>query len=90
MHENFEALEKCDANFVPLSPISFLNRAADVFANDTAVVHGDTRRTWAETAERIRRVAGGLRAKGIGLGDTVSVIAPVGISDGPLLRTVMV
>ena len=72
MRENFEALEKCDANFVPLSPISFLNRAADVFANDTAVVHGDTRRTWAQTAER----PGGLRAKGIGLGDTVSVIAP--------------
>jgi fatty-acyl-CoA synthase len=76
MHENFEALEKCDANFVPLSPISFLNRAADVFANDTAVVYGDTSRTWAETADRIRRVAGGLKPRGVGLGDTVSVIAP--------------
>ncbi|MEM7719339.1 MAG: AMP-binding protein [Pseudomonadota bacterium] len=76
MRENFEALEKCDANFVPLSPISFLNRAADVFATDTAVVYGATRRTWAETAVRIRCVAGGLAARGIGLGDTVSVIAP--------------
>ncbi len=76
MRENFEALEKCPANYVPLSPISFLNRAAEVFADDVAEVHGDTRRTWAETAERIRRVAGGLQAKGVQLGDTVSVIAP--------------
>ncbi len=76
MREHFEAMEKNAANYVPLSPISFLNRAAEVFANDTAVVHGDIRRTWAETAARIRRVAGGLRAKGIGLGDTVSVVAP--------------
>ncbi len=76
MQSNFDALEKCAANFVPLSPISFLNRAAEVFADDTAVVYGDTRRSWAETAARIRRVAGGLRAKGVGLGDTVSVIAP--------------
>ena len=76
MRENFEALEKCPANYVPLSPISFLNRAAEVFADDIAEVHGETRRTWAETAERIRRVASGLQAKGVGLGDTVSVIAP--------------
>lgn len=76
MRENFEALEKCDANFVALSPISFLNRAADVFAHDVAVVHGDARRTWSQTATRIRSVAAGLRARGIGLGDTVSVIAP--------------
>ena len=76
MREHFEALDKCAANYVPLSPISFLNRGADVFAKDTAVVYGDTRRTWAETAARIRRVAGGLRAKGVELGETVSVIAP--------------
>ncbi|MGR3515087.1 MAG: AMP-binding protein [Paracoccaceae bacterium] len=76
MREHFEALERTAANYVPLSPISFLNRAADVFANDTAVVYGDARRTWAETADRIRRVAGGLRAHGIGLGETVSVLAP--------------
>ncbi|MCG6882694.1 MAG: AMP-binding protein [Silicimonas sp.] len=76
MHKNFEALEKCPANYVPLSPISFLNRAAEVFATDTAVVHGDIRRNWRDTADRIRRVAGALAARGVGLGDTVSVIAP--------------
>ncbi len=76
MRENFEAMEKCAANYVPLSPLSFLNRAEEVFATETAVVHGATRRTWAETATRVRRVAGGLQAKGVGLGDTVSVIAP--------------
>ena len=76
MRENFEALEKCPANYVPLSPISFLNRAADVFGPETAVVYGDERRTWGQTADRIRRVANGLKEMGAGLGDTVSVIAP--------------
>jgi len=76
MRKHFEALERSAANYVPLSPISFLNRAADVFAADTAVVYGDQRRTWAETADRIRRVASGLRAHGIKLGETVSVLAP--------------
>ena len=76
MRENFEALEKCGANYVPLSPISFLNRAAEVFGPEPAVVYGDQRRTWAETADRIRRVAKGLQDMGVGLGDTVSVIAP--------------
>jgi fatty-acyl-CoA synthase len=76
MREHYEALDKCPANYVPLSPISFLNRAAQVFAPDPAIVYKDTRRTWAETSDRIRRIANGLKAKGIGLGDTVSVIAP--------------
>jgi fatty-acyl-CoA synthase len=76
MRENFEALDKCGANHVPLSPISFLNRAAEVFGPETAVVYGKDRRSWAETADRVRRVAGGLQAMGVGLGDTVSVLAP--------------
>ena len=59
MRENFEALEQCDANYVPLSPISFLNRAAEVFGPETAVVYGDARRTGLK-----RRIASGVSQQG--------------------------
>lgn len=64
------------ANFVPLSPVSHLNRAAAVHGRRTAVVYGDERYDYATFADRVRRVAGGLKARGIGKGDTVSVICP--------------
>ena len=64
------------ANYVPLSPVSNLNRAAAVHAGRTAVVYGDTRYDWKTLATRVRAVAGGLAARGIGKGDTVSVICP--------------
>ena len=76
MREHFDALMANPANHVPLSPVSFLTRAATVYEADTAVVQGPTRRTWAEVHDRVRRVAGGLAAHGIRLGDTVAVIAP--------------
>ncbi len=76
MQAHFDALGMTAANHVPLSPVSFLERAAIVHAADTAVVHGETRRTWAQVHDRVRRVAGGLAALGIGPGDTVAVIAP--------------
>lgn len=76
MHTHFDAMTPGPANFVPLSPVSFLTRAADVHADRVAAVQGDTRRTWAEVHDRVRRVAGGLAARGIKRGDTVTVIAP--------------
>lgn len=76
MREHFDALAANAANHVALSPVSFLTRAATVHENDTAQVQGAVRRTWAEVDDRVRRVAGGLAARGIGIGDTVSVIAP--------------
>lgn len=76
MHQHFDALTANAANHVALSPMSFLTRAAVVHGTETATVQGDTRRTWAEVAGRVRRVAGGLGARGIGLGDTVTVLAP--------------
>jgi fatty-acyl-CoA synthase len=69
-------LDKNAANFVPLSPLSFLARTAAVYPDRLAVVHGKTRRTWAETYRRCRRLASALAARGIGKGDTVSVMAP--------------
>ena len=58
------------ANFVPLTPISFLNRAAAVHGPRPAVVYGDVRYDWKTLSERVRAVAGALQARGIGKGDT--------------------
>jgi len=76
MHQHFDALAADAANHVPLSPVSFLARAAAVHGDHPATIQGDTRRSWAEVQDRVARVAGGLAARGIGRGDTVTVIAP--------------
>ena len=68
-------LGKSAANYVPLSPLSFIKRTAAVFPDHTAVIYGDVRRSWAETYRRCRRLAGALAKLGIGKGDTVSVLA---------------
>jgi fatty-acyl-CoA synthase len=69
-------LAKNRANYVPLSPLSFLSRAARVFPEHPAIIHGQTRRSWSETEQRCRRLASALTRRGIGHGDTVAVIAP--------------
>lgn len=76
MQEHFEALDKTAANFVPLSPLSFLNRAAALFGERPAVIYGDLRRDWAEVVRRCHAVARGLARLGIGKGDTVSILSP--------------
>ena len=63
------------ANFVPLSPLSFLARTAAVFADRTAVVYGQRRYSWAQVQDRAARLAGALKALGVGKGHVVSVIA---------------
>ena len=63
------------ANFVPLSPLSFLSRTAAIFPDRTAVVYGERSYTWAEVQTRSQQLAGALNAAGIGLGDVVSVIS---------------
>jgi fatty-acyl-CoA synthase len=69
-------LDRNAANFVPLTPLSFLERTASVFPGRVSVVHGEIRHTWAETEARCRRLAGALAGRGIGRGDTVAVMAP--------------
>jgi len=69
-------LDRNPANYTPLSPISLLNWAADVYPGHLAVIHGPLRRTWQEVRERSRRLASVLAARDIGDGDTVSVILP--------------
>jgi len=69
-------LDKNPANCVALSPISFVERSAEVFADLPAVVHGQRRYTWAQTRDRSARLGAALRALGLGRGDTVSVMLP--------------
>ena len=69
-------LEKNDANYVPLTPISFLERAADVFPSRTAWIHGPEQGSYAEFRERCRRLASALAKQGVRPGDTVAVVLP--------------
>jgi fatty-acyl-CoA synthase len=69
-------LDKTAANFVALSPVSFVERSAEVFGDLPAVVHGARRYTWAQVRERSARLAAALRALGVGRMDTVSVMLP--------------
>ena len=64
------------ANFVALSPVSFVERSAEIYADLPAVVHGARRYSWAQTRDRAARLAAALRALGVGRGSTVSVMLP--------------
>jgi fatty-acyl-CoA synthase len=67
-------LDKNPANYAPLTPLGFIERAAYVYPGRTAVVHGRRRFTWAETYARCRRLASALARRGIGVGDTVAAM----------------
>ena len=67
-------LDQNPANYAPLSPLTFMARAAHVYPNHLALVHGEQRYTWAESYARARRIASALVARGIKMGDTVSVM----------------
>ena len=65
-------LDRNPANHLPLTPLTFLDRAASVFPNHIAIVHGALRRNYAEFYMRSRQLASALAQNGIGRGDTVS------------------
>lgn len=69
-------MQKNPANYVPLSPLSFLRRTAAVHPDRIAIIHGEHRQTWKETAERCVRLAAALSAAGVEKGDTVAIMAP--------------
>ncbi|QTP54293.1 acyl-CoA synthetase [Billgrantia sulfidoxydans] len=69
-------LPKTPANFVPLSPLTFIERSASIYPDYPAVVHGDIRRSWSETWARCRRLASALEKRGIKPGETVAVMLP--------------
>ncbi|MBL8894084.1 MAG: acyl-CoA synthetase [Rhizobiales bacterium] len=67
-------LDKCPANYVPLSPLSFLARSASVYPQRTAIIHGGTRYSYKDFYARSRRLASALSKAGIKKGETVSVM----------------
>ena len=69
-------LGKNPANHVPLTPIDFLARAASVYGDRLAIVHGPVRQNWRDTYARARRLASGLARLGVGKGDTVAALLP--------------
>src|ERR1700751_1975761 len=69
-------LDKTPANFVPLTPLSFIARSAAGFPTPLCAVYEGRSYTWAETLERCRRFASYLSSKGIGEGDTVAAMLP--------------
>ena len=68
-------LDKNDANFVPLTPLSFLKRSAEVYPHKTSIVHGDRIYNWEQTYKRSLQFASALSKHGIGKNDTVSILS---------------
>jgi len=69
-----QGLDKCAANYVPLTPLSFLERSAYIYPDRLAVLHGRRRYTWKEVDARARRLASALKSRGVGPGDTVATV----------------
>jgi len=69
-------LPKVQANHVALSPLTFIERSASVYPDYPAVVHGEIRRSWAETWARCRQLASALAGRGLKPGDTVAAMLP--------------
>jgi len=78
-------LDKNPANYVPLSPLTFLERSAYTYPNRISVIQGQQRFTWKQTYTRCRQLASALAGRGIGKGDTVAVVIPL-LSCSPTRR----
>jgi len=68
------ALDATPANYTPLSPLSLIQRAAYTYPDQVSIIHGTKQFTWSETYARCRRLAGALKAQGIEVGDTVTIM----------------
>ena len=68
-------LEKNKANYIPLTPLSFLERAKDVYPNYEAIVYEDRKYTWSEVYKRAVKFASALEKIGVSKGDTVSFLS---------------
>ncbi len=71
-----DGLEKCAANYAPLTPLGFLERSASVYPQHIAVIDGVVQKTWREVEQRCRRAASAFAQHGIGKNDTVAILAP--------------
>ena len=74
MSKAYDNLPKTGANYTPLSPISFLDRAADIYPSREAVIYNTRRYTWEDVRQRCRRLSSSLRNLNIGKNDTVSLL----------------
>lgn len=70
-----QGLDKNTANYMPLTPLGFLRRSAEVYPNHPSVIHGDTTYTYAQTYARCKQLAHALKKRGIEYGNTVSIMA---------------
>ena len=68
-------MNKNPANFVPLTPLSFLHRTADIYGDYKSVIYESKSYTWSESRERCVRIASSLKDHGVEPGDTISVLA---------------
>ena len=75
MKEAYEALAKNTANFTALTPLSFLQRTADIYGEREAIIYGDRRYSWRQCNERCLQMASSLIELGIDKGDSVAVLA---------------
>ena len=75
MNQFSTGLDKNKANYIPLSPLSFITRAKDIYPNYDSVVYGNRSYTWLQTYNRCTKFASALTKQGIGLGSPVSIIA---------------
>jgi fatty-acyl-CoA synthase len=76
MTSPFDDLPKNQANYAPLTPLTFIERAAYVYPEMLSVVHGEQRWTWKQTYDRSRRLASALSRAGVGKNDVVALMAP--------------
>ena len=76
MTSPYDKLPRNEANYASLTPLTFIERAAYVYPDRLAVVHGDQRWNWKQTYVRCRRLASALAGRGVGKNDTVAIIAP--------------
>ncbi|MBT5835834.1 MAG: AMP-binding protein, partial [Hellea sp.] len=71
---DFENLQKNKANYVNLTPLSFLNRTADIYPDRPAIIYNDIKYNWEEVRKRCLSIAAYLKGRGIGKSDTVSLL----------------
>ncbi len=74
-HPYQNGLDRNPANFVPLTPLTYLERSASIFPERIAIIYGPIRRSWAETYRRCRQLASALTKRGVRRGDTVAILA---------------
>lgn len=76
MTGKYDQFEPNDANFVPLTPLSFIKRVDMMFGDRPSIVYGNRRYTWSDTYKRCRQLASALQRAGVQKGDTVSILSP--------------